>query len=137
MQFVNFTDIASRYGAQPARCEALFALSALMEIPEQARTWCKIQRATAADHAVLCLNVLLVALFHEQRCCEQQLMHAQHAALVSSTPACSMASNAPAWQAVRAVIVIGPTPHLPVAIQTRPVFVRAVPVHTAARPVGC
>jgi hypothetical protein len=32
-QFVNYTDIVSRYPAQ--RVEAAFALAALMEIPEQ------------------------------------------------------------------------------------------------------
>lgn len=43
-QFVNYTDIVSRYPAQ--RVEAAFALAALMEIPEQYKV---IMKATAID----------------------------------------------------------------------------------------
>ena len=35
MQFVNFTEVASRYPADSSQREAAFALKALMEIPDQ------------------------------------------------------------------------------------------------------
>lgn len=34
-QFVNFTEVQRRYAAEPQRRDALFALRALMEVPEQ------------------------------------------------------------------------------------------------------